>query len=93
MFRAVVGVASGSAFAIAIGIVSLTHAQAPRAGGAAPPQAPPAAGAAAPTGRGAAPLGVVRQPIGDGPWTIDTAEQHRVKVVSIARGLVTKSIS
>jgi len=87
MFRAVVGVASGTAFAIAIGIVALTHAQAPRAGGAAP-QAPPAAGAAAPAGRGAAPLGVARQPIGDGPWIIDTAEQHRVKVVSIARGLV-----
>jgi len=87
MFRAVVGVASGTAFAIAIGIVALTHAQGPRAGGAAP-QAPPAAGAAAPAGRGAAPLGVARQPIGDGPWIIDTAEQHRVKVVSIARGLV-----
>jgi len=87
MFKAVVGVASGTAFAIAIGIVALTHAQGPRAGGAAP-QAPPAAGAAAPAGRGAAPLGVARQPIGDGPWIIDTAEQHRVKVVSIARGLV-----
>jgi len=50
-------------------------------------QAPAGRGAPAPAGRGAA-LGVAREPLGDGPWVFDTAEQHKLKVVSIARGLV-----
>ena len=49
--------------------------------------APPGRGATAPAGRGA-PLGVAREALGDGPWVFDTAEQHKLKVVSIARGLV-----
>jgi glucose/arabinose dehydrogenase len=51
------------------------------AGGQIPPGGRGRAG-----GRGA--LGVARDPLGDGPWTFDTAEQHRLKVVSVARGLV-----
>jgi glucose/arabinose dehydrogenase len=47
-----------------------------------------ARGQGAPAGRGAAPLGVARDPLGPGPWTFDTAEQHRVRVVRMARGLV-----
>jgi aldose sugar dehydrogenase len=47
-----------------------------RAGGPAP-QAPPPA-----------PLGVPVQPLGDGPWTIDTAEQHKVKLSVVTKGLV-----
>ena len=35
-----------------------------------------------------APLGVAREPLGHGPWVFDTAEQHKVRLVSIARGLV-----
>ncbi len=47
------------------------------------------AGRGAPAGRGgAAPLGVAREALGEGPWTFDTAEQHRLRVVSVARGLV-----
>ena len=34
------------------------------------------------------PIGVPRQPIGDGPWIIDTAEQHKVRVSVVAKGLV-----
>ena len=29
-----------------------------------------------------------RQPIGDGPWIVDTAEQHKVRVSVVAKGLV-----
>ena len=55
----------------------------------APPPAPgPAGRGGAPAGRGAAPLGVARDALGEGPWVFDTAEQHRLRVVSIARGLV-----
>lgn len=35
-----------------------------------------------------APLGVPVQPLGDGPWVIDTAEQHKVKLSVVTRGLV-----
>jgi glucose/arabinose dehydrogenase len=42
--------------------------------------------AQAPAGRGA-PIGVPRAPLGDGPWVIDTAEQHKVKVSIVATGL------
>jgi glucose/arabinose dehydrogenase len=31
---------------------------------------------------------VAREALGDGPWVFDTAEQHKLKVVSMARGLV-----
>jgi glucose/arabinose dehydrogenase len=34
------------------------------------------------------PIGVPRQPIGDGPWIVDTAEQHKVRVSVVAKGLV-----
>ena len=33
------------------------------------------------------PIGVPRQPIGDGPWTLDTAEQHKMRVSVVAKGL------
>jgi aldose sugar dehydrogenase len=68
-------------------------AQAPARGDGAGPQgggrgqAPAGRGAAAPGGRGA-PLGVAREPLGDGPWVLDTAEQHRVRVSVVAQGLV-----
>ena len=49
-----------------------------------------AAGQAPAAGRGgaAAPLGVPRGPLGDGPWVLDTAEQHKIKVSIVASGLV-----
>ena len=47
----------------------------------------PAAPAPAPAGRGPQ-IGVPRQPIGDGPWIVDTAEQHKVRVSVVAKGLV-----
>jgi glucose/arabinose dehydrogenase len=33
------------------------------------------------------PIGVPRAPIGGGPWVLDTAEQHKVKVSVVAGGL------
>ena len=36
---------------------------------------------------GAAPIGVPRAPLGDGPWVLDTAEQHKIKVSIVAGGL------
>ncbi|HXR44857.1 MAG TPA: PQQ-dependent sugar dehydrogenase [Pseudolysinimonas sp.] len=49
-----------------------------------------AAGPAPAAGRGGAPppLGVPRAPLGDGPWVLDTAEQHKIKVSIVASGLV-----
>jgi glucose/arabinose dehydrogenase len=44
------------------------------------------AGAEVWTQRGA-PIGVPRSPIGNGPWTVDTAEQHKIKVSIVAGGL------
>jgi glucose/arabinose dehydrogenase len=76
MVRALLRAAAGAGIAVSIGFVVMARAQAPRAGGAGQAAAP------------AAPLGVARQPLGDGPWTFDTAEQHRIRVVSIARGLM-----
>ena len=35
----------------------------------------------------AAPLGVPVAPLGDGPWVIDTAEQHKVRLAVVAGGL------
>jgi glucose/arabinose dehydrogenase len=47
-------------------------------------QAPaPAPGA----GRGA-PIGVPREPFGNGPWVLDTAEQHKIRVSVVTKGLV-----
>src|SRR6187397_321933 len=37
---------------------------------------------------GGAPIGVPRAPLGDGPWVLDTAEQHKIKVSIVANGLV-----
>ena len=34
-----------------------------------------------------APIGVPVPPLGDGPWVIDTAEQHKTRVSVLARGL------
>jgi len=45
------------------------------------------AGAGAWAQRGA-PIGVPRAPFGDGPWVLDTAEQHKIKVSIVASGLV-----
>ena len=46
----------------------------------------------APAGRGRgaapAPIGVPREPLGEGPWILDTAEQHKVRVSVVAKGLV-----
>jgi len=47
------------------------------------PAAPPAPGAFA----GNRAIGVPVQPLGDGPWTIDTAEQHKVRVRVVTKGL------
>ena len=33
------------------------------------------------------PIGVPVPPLGDGPWVIDTAEQHKIRVSVVARGL------
>ena len=37
-------------------------------------------------GRGA-PIGVARQPLGDGPFVFDTAEQHKIRVVVVTKAL------
>ncbi len=34
-----------------------------------------------------APIGIPHQNLGDGPWTFDTAEQHKIRVSVVARGL------
>ncbi len=34
-----------------------------------------------------APIGVPVPPLGDGPWVIDTAEQHKIRVSVVTRGL------
>jgi glucose/arabinose dehydrogenase len=34
------------------------------------------------------PIGVRYPPLGDGPWVFDTAEQHRLRVVVVTKGLV-----
>ena len=64
------------ALILATGVAVST--QQPRGGGPAPdPQA------AAP-GR----IGVPVPPLGDGPWVFDTAEQHRIRVSIVTKGLV-----
>lgn len=37
---------------------------------------------------GAPPIGVPRGPLGSGPWVLDTAEQHKIKISIVASGLV-----
>ena len=37
--------------------------------------------------QGGPPIGVPRQPLGAGPWTFDTAEQHGIRVSVVASGL------
>jgi glucose/arabinose dehydrogenase len=39
------------------------------------------------TGAQQRPIGVARAPLGDGPWVFDTAEQHKVRVVAVTKGL------
>ncbi|HEY6509573.1 MAG TPA: PQQ-dependent sugar dehydrogenase [Vicinamibacterales bacterium] len=77
--RVGVALAAGVA-ALAFGLVPGAALDAQRAGGPAVPVTPAA-------GRGPQ-LGVPRQAIGDGPWTLDTAEQHKVRVSVVAKGLV-----
>jgi aldose sugar dehydrogenase len=82
--------ALGAVAAVAIGVRALPPVFAPATSelrAAAPAGQAPGGRGAAPAGRGA-PLGVAREPLGDGPWIIDTAEQHRVRVTVVARGLV-----
>ena len=67
--------------ALACTVAAGNGAWAQRAGGAAGGQ-PPAAGRG-----GAAPIGVPRGPLGEGPWVLDTAEQHKVRVSIVAGGL------
>jgi len=33
-------------------------------------------------------IGVPREPLGNGPWILDTAEQHKIRVSVVTRGLV-----
>ena len=84
-----VALLSATGLAVALFVAGVVvAAQQPAAGGAQPAGARGAGrGQPAPGGRGA-PLGVAREPLGDGPWIFDTAEQHKLRVVSVARGLV-----
>ena len=93
MVRMRLGVSLGAGVLLIVAAVSTAiDAQQPATGpapAAGRGQAPAPGGRGGPAaGRGAAPLGVARDPLGDGPWVFDTAEQHRLKLVSIARGLV-----
>ena len=73
--------ASGVAGAVAT-IAQEAPAPAGRQGGAG------GAGAAAAAGRGRGPIGVVRAPLGDGPFVFDTAEVHKIRVVVVTKDLV-----
>ncbi len=65
------------ALAFTVSLVGRAQQPAGRQGGAAPA-----------AGRGqAAPIGIPRVPLGDGPWVFDTAEQHKVRVSVVAKGL------
>jgi aldose sugar dehydrogenase len=57
--------------------------------GSAQQQAPPAGPAGGGRGRGGfpPPIGVPPVPLGDGPFVLDTAEQHKVRVVVVTKGL------
>jgi glucose/arabinose dehydrogenase len=69
----------GAVVVTAVGAVSAQQ----RSTGAAEPQGNAARG----RGQQAAPIGVPRPPLGDGPFTFDTAEQHKIRVVVVARGI------
>ena len=94
--RAAALVALGVVTVVAIARAPMDAQQPTRGGGAGPAGAgtdqAPAGRAGVPAGRGAgrgaAAPGVAREALGDGPWIFDTAEQHKLRVVSIARGLV-----
>jgi glucose/arabinose dehydrogenase len=49
---------------------------------------PAGAGQAAAPARGGR-IGVPPVPLGDGPWVFDTAEQHKIRVSVVTKGLVT----
>jgi glucose/arabinose dehydrogenase len=57
--------------------------------GSAQQQAPPAGPVEGGRGRGGfpPPIGVPPVPLGDGPFVLDTAEQHKVRVVVVTKGL------
>ena len=38
-------------------------------------------------------LGIPVVPLGEGPWVFDTAEQHKIEVSVVARGLTTLGLS
>ena len=46
-----------------------------------------AAAAAAPSAQRGVPIGVARAPLGAGPFVFDSAEQHKIRVVVVARGM------
>ena len=81
MFRSRLAPFLGVRLGVVVWIASVaTFAQQPRGGGPPAPGAPAGRGQPTPGGRGA-PLGVARDPLGDGPWVFDTAEQHKLRVV------------
>jgi glucose/arabinose dehydrogenase len=58
--------------------------------GSAQQQPAPPAGAGRGDGRGRGafvPIGVPVAPFGNGPWTVDTAEQHGIKITVVTKGL------
>jgi glucose/arabinose dehydrogenase len=71
------------AFAVAAGGVVVAQQPAPagRQGGAG------GAGGAGAAGRGRGPIGVQRAPLGDGPFVLDTAEVHKIRVVVMTKEL------
>jgi glucose/arabinose dehydrogenase len=82
MVRASISTAVHVGVVLAIMMTAASEGWTQRADGAAG-QLPPAAGRG-----GAVPIGVPRGPLGEGPWILDTAEQHKVKVSIVANGLV-----
>ena len=71
-----------SALALAVVAGVVVAAQAPPAAGGRQGAAGRAGGAAPP------PSGVPRAPLGDGPWTFEAAEQTRLRVSVVTKGLV-----
>jgi glucose/arabinose dehydrogenase len=69
--------------ALALAAVATVSAQQPPADARGP------GGGAGGRGRGqqAAPIGLPRLPLGDGPFVFDTAEQHKIRVVVVTREL------
>jgi glucose/arabinose dehydrogenase len=71
------------ALALMVAAAAAVSTQQAREGGPAGRAGGPAARAGGP-----APLGVPVAPLGDGPWIIDTAEQHKVRLSVVTKGLV-----